>query len=181
MLEEHDRRAFAIAEQAPFARYIPIYPELPPDKSQVNHTAQAIPHSRSPQRITPVYHELLGERHKVQKDLNMGLHKGAQVGVEVPSILRRKEAAPHVDWSLFPELRNGVRSCCQPIEHPEVVCPPGPARDVWLPPHFMHEPPAPLVMPVPVPVPIIEKVCHSFSICYLSLFTLLNHAVSILY
>jgi hypothetical protein len=181
MLEEHDRWALAISKQVPYARHIPIYPELPPDKSQINHTAQAIPHSRSPQGATPMYHGLLGERHKVQEDQNLGPHWGARVGVEVPLILRSKEFAPHVDPILFTESRNGVRSLGQPVDHVEMVCPHGPARDVWLDdrpaidpilqnqftgynrmvrPHFMHEPPASLVVPVPVPVPIVEKVSH---------------------
>lgn len=188
MLEAHDKRALAIAERAPYARHIPFYPELPPDNSQVNHTAQAIRHSRSPQWVAPMYHEVLDKRQKIQKDRNLGPHRGSQVGVEVPSILRTEEVVPHVGLSSFPELRDGARSHCQPIEPVEVVCPVGPAPDVWLderpaddpilqnrfpgynmmlPPQFMHEPPAPLPVPVPVPVPIIEKVRHSFFVCYL--------------
>ncbi|XP_078162215.1 uncharacterized protein LOC144557500 isoform X4 [Carex rostrata] len=152
MLEAHDRRALAIAEQNPYARLIPFYPALPPENGQISNTAQ-------------------GERSEVQKDLNVGPDGGPRAGVEGPPILRREEVVPRVGL-------DGARSHYQPIGPVEAVCPVGPARDVWiderlghdpilqnqfigynmmLPPQIIHELPPPLEVPVPVPVLTTEN------------------------
>ncbi|XP_078162213.1 uncharacterized protein LOC144557500 isoform X2 [Carex rostrata] len=156
MLEAHDRRALAIAEQNPYARLIPFYPALPPENGQISNTAQ-------------------GERSEVQKDLNVGPDGGPRAGVEGPPILRREEVVPRVGL-------DGARSHYQPIGPVEAVCPVGPARDVWiderlghdpilqnqfigynmmLPPQIIHELPPPLEVPVPVPVLTTENIGSS--------------------